>query len=102
MNDFGSELFVEQSGMHGQQGGIATIFDHAFATAVNQNGALLRLALGMATDVDQSFDHIVESVIIVVVKHQLAPFVVQGLGAGLFICLILFHCLCKLSRWHKR
>ena len=66
--------------MHGQQVGIGAVLDGALTMTMNQDGALLSLLLGVAADVHQGLDDIVEGVYIVVVEHQTAAVVLQHVG----------------------
>lgn len=76
----GGELFVEQGGVHGQEGVVATVFDGAFAVAVDEDGALLGLLVGDAADVDKRFDDVVEGVDVVVVEDEAAAGVFEHGG----------------------
>ena len=95
MHDFGGELFVEEGSVHGEEGFVAAVLDGAFAVAVDEDGALFRLFGGMAADVDQGFDDIVEGVDIVVPQHKAASVVFQNRGLivrlGAYIWFVLFH-----------
>ena len=53
--------------MHGEQHVVTSVFDRAFSVAVDQDGTLLGLGCGNATDIHQGFDDIVKGVHIVVV-----------------------------------
>lgn len=96
-DNFGSELFVEKRGVHGQQGVVAAVLDGAFPVAVNQDGALFGLGGRDAADVDKSLDDVVEGVYIIVVEQQTAAGVFKdgrlllGLGGDEW----LFHILVK-------
>ena len=66
--------------MHGEEGVVASVFDRAFAVAVDEDGALLSLGIGDTTDVDEGFDDVVESMDIIVVKHKVASRVFEDCG----------------------
>lgn len=81
--------------MHREELLVAACFYDAFASVVNHDGALLRLLVGMAADVHQSLDDVVESVVIVVVEHQFAAVVVQDVNILFllsFIFLVVLQC----------
>jgi hypothetical protein len=65
----GSELLVEEGGVHGEECFVAAMLDGAFAMAVNKDGALLGLRGTDAADVDEGLDDVVEGVYVVVVEH---------------------------------
>lgn len=58
--------------MHWQKIFVASRLHDAFTCVVYHYGALLRLLVSVAAYVDERLDDIVESVIVVVVDHQLA------------------------------
>ena len=61
------------------------MFDGAFPVTVDENGALLSLLGGVAADVDERFDDIVEGVYVIVPEHQLAAVVFED--GGFIVCL---------------
>ena len=76
--------------MHGEQFLVAAGLDDAFAGVVNHDGALLGLFEGVAADVDQSFDNIVEGVVVVVVDNQFATVVVKQFDVLLLLFFVFF------------
>jgi hypothetical protein len=92
--DFCCQLFVEQCGVHGEKFVVGTVFDGAFAMAMDKDGTLLSLLGSVAADVDEGFDDIVEGVDIIVVEHHTAAVVFHhgGLVFGLlaYIWFVLF------------
>ena len=83
--------------MHGEEGVVASVFDRAFAVAVDEDGALLSLGIGDTTDVDEGFDYVVEGVDVVVPQHQLAAVVFEDGGfvfrLGTYVWFVFFHLL---------
>ena len=63
-------MFVQQSSVHGEKFGVGAMFDGAFPVAMHEDGTLFGLLGGMSADVDKRLDDVVESVDIVVPKHQ--------------------------------
>ena len=76
----GGELFVEQGGVHGEEGVVTAVFDGAFALAVDKDGALFGLGIADAADVDKGFDYIVEGMDVVVVENEVAARVFEDFG----------------------
>ena len=58
--------------MHWKQIGIAAGLYGTTTSIMNQYGTLLGLLIGMATDVHQGLDYVVESMVVVVVKNETA------------------------------
>ena len=55
--------------MHGKKFRVGAMFNGAFAVAVDEDSALFGLLGGVAADVDERLDDIVESVHVVVPEH---------------------------------
>ena len=66
--------------MHGEEGVVASVFDRAFAVAVDEDGALLSLGIGDTTDVDEGFDDVVEGVDVIVVEDEAASRIFKDVG----------------------
>ena len=78
--DFCCQLFVEQCGVHGEKFVVGTVFDGAFAMAMDKDGTLLGLLGGVAAYVDEGFDDVVESVDVVVVEDEAASRIFKDVG----------------------
>ena len=79
-NYFRGKLFVEQGCVHGQKGVVAAVFDGTFAMTVDEDGTLFGLSVRYATDINECFDDVVESVNIVVVQNKVAARVLEDGG----------------------
>lgn len=77
-------MFVEKGCVHGEEGVVAAVFDGAFAMAVDEDGALLSLGIGDATDVDEGFYDVVEGVDVVVVEDEAASRIFKDVGLVLW------------------
>ena len=71
------ELFAEEGGVHGKEVFVTSGLDDAFASVVDEDGALLGLFVGVAADVDEGFDDVVEGVVVVVVDNEAASAVLE-------------------------
>lgn len=81
--------------MHRQQLFISSGLYDAFSCIVDCDCTLLRLLVGVSTDVDERFDDIVECVVVIVMDYQIATAVVKQfdiLFFLLFVFMVLFHC----------
>ena len=70
IDDFCGQLFVEQSGVHGEQGLVASVLDGAFAVAMDEDGTLFGLDGRDAADVNECLDDIVESMHVVIIQDK--------------------------------
>ena len=89
LDDFGGELLVEECGMHGKELFVAAVFYDTFSGVVYHDGTLLGLFVGVAADIDEGFDDIVESVVVVVVDNQVAAAVVKQFNILFFLGFVL-------------
>ena len=82
---FDSQVLLGQTFMDGSELVVRARFDRALPLKVNNHSALFSLQCVVPTGVDETVNHVVKRVVVVVVKHHM-PIPVQGdLGQDVFL-----------------
>jgi len=68
---FDSQVFLGQRLMDGGELVVGARFDRALSFEVNNHGTLLSLQRVVPTGVDETVNHVVKRVVVVIVKHHM-------------------------------